>query len=264
MIDDHVTADKSSLLDENSRRYYLDVMGIQCWQLVDLPELDRPAPNKASPDKSSPVVLETDVIKAGDKQALVAPNWPQLEQDILQCNHCALHQERQQALPGRGNRSADLMIVLLSPSAGDDAENTICSGEANTLLSKMLAAIKIDIADIYISSLLKCYAPQQHTVSATEIQSCQKHLDQQIQLIQPKVVMVLGETAASYLLQKDLSIDDYRAMNTSQDSHQRPLYQTSNIPLFFSYSPTELLQHAENKRKAWTDLQQLQKMLLTR
>ena len=240
-----------TLLDENTRRYYLDAMGIQCWQSLEA----------TSPVTTSLAVKDAAAVTTENNKDVVALNWPQLEQDIQQCSFCALHQERQQALPGRGNQSARLMITLLTPSAGDDAENIICSGEANALLGKMLAAIKIDISGVYITSLLKCYAPEQHTVSATEIQSCHNHLDQQIQLIQPKVLMVLGEAAASWLLQKNLSIDDYRAMNASHDTPQQTLYQTSNIPLFFSYSPAELIQQVENKRKAWVDLQQLQKIL---
>ena len=161
--------------------------------------------------------------------------------------------------------SARLMIVLLSPTANDDTENVICSGRSGQLLAKMLAAININIDDVYISSLLKCALPQKHTVSVKEIQSCQNHLNQQIKLIQPELLLVLGETTARCLLQKDLSLDSYRALNTDasdqKNQHEKLLYQPGAIPLFISYSPEELLQQAENKRKAWADLQQLQKIM---
>lgn len=238
-----MTTGNTSSLDENTRRYYLDAMGIQCWQL-----LDTVSQNCTANDRD-----------------VVAVNAAQLQQDIQQCKQCQLHQTRKQAISGRGNLSAKLMIVLLSPTANDDAENIICSGKSGQLFRKMLAAISIDIDDVYISSLLKCHVPQKHTVSVKEIQSCQNHLNQQIQLIQPEFLLVLGETAVRCLLQKDLSLDDCRAMNTDataqKTQHEKLLYQPGAIPLFISYSPEELLQQPENKRKAWADLQQLQKIM---
>jgi len=245
------------LLDENTRRYYLDAMGIQCWQ-----SLETTSPIIESPD-TEPLVVKDEVTgTAESNKDVVALDWSQVEQNIQQCNQCELHQGRKQAVPGRGNLSADLMIVLLSPSASDDAGNTICGGEANALLSKMLAAININIADVYISPLLKCHVPKIHSVTVKQSHSCQSYLSQQIQLIQPKVLMILGETTARCLLQKELSLDDYRAMYSVSDSPPEKLfYQSSMVPLFFSYSPEDLLQQPEVKRKAWADLQQLQKIM---
>ena len=253
-----MTADGTSSLDENTRRYYLDAMGIQCWQLLDAVSQDIEQKTDACTESGADYDAESD-------RDVAAVNEAQLQQDIKQCKQCTLHQMRQQAISGRGNLDAKLMIVLLSPTANDDAENVICSGESGQLLSKMLAAINIDIDDVYISSLLKCSVPQNHMVSVKEIQSCQNHLDQQIQLIQPELLLVMGETATQCLLQKDLSLDDYRALNTDATAQKTQpeilLYQPGAIPLLISYSPQELLQQPENKRKAWADLQQLQKRM---
>jgi len=225
-------------LDENTRRYYLDVMGIQCWELID------------SQQKSEEVSTVED-----NNREVAATSYADIKAAVQQCTLCPLHKTRKQAIAGRGNQSAELMFVVLSPSANDEKSGVICGGEANVLFSKMLAAINIDINDVYISSLLKCNVPMNHTVSPKEIQCCNTYLKQQIQLIQPKLLVVLGETATRCLLQKNLSIDDGRAMNNDMS------YQVASVPLFVSYSPEELLQQPENKRKAWSDLQQLQKIL---
>ncbi|MFV9616327.1 MAG: uracil-DNA glycosylase [Gammaproteobacteria bacterium] len=243
-------------LDENTRRYYLDVLGIQCWQLRDAedgPVADRPAEEKQAAERGSLAadnkdVISTDVITEGN-------NWPQLETTIQQCDKCQLSVSRKQAIAGRGNQSAEWMFILLAPGSSDDEAGTICSGDANDLFSKMLAAINVPIDDIYITSLLKCKVPVRHTVSPQEIKHCFAYLKQQIQLIQPKLLIVLGGTAIRCLLQKNLSLDDFRAMNTSEPSY------IESVPVFVSYSPQELLQQAENKRKAWADLQQLQKLI---
>ena len=234
-----MTKDSAPALDENSRRYYLEVMGVQCWESIN-----------AQAKSETPAA----VLSAADSNRDVVGRYSSIEKSVQQCTDCALCKTRKQALPGRGNQSAELMFIVLSPSSSDDESGVICSGEANLLLTKMLCAININIDDVYLSSLLKCSVPVNHTISAGEIQSCHHYLKQQIQFIQPEQIVVLGETAVRCLLQKDLAIDDYRAMNNTS-------HQLESVPLFVSYSPEELLQQPENKRKAWSDLQQLQKII---
>ena len=227
-----MTKELPPALDENTRRYYLDVMGVQCWQSIETSQQSEQVSIAATVDHVS------------------------LEESIQRCTSCSLHETRKQALPGRGNPSAELMFVLLAPDESDDASGNICSGEADVLLGKMLAAIGINIEEVYLSSLLKCKVPIKHTVSPKEIQSCNDYLLQQIQQIQPKLLVILGETAVCCLLQEELSIDDARAKINDKTS---TLY--NQVPLYVSYSPEELLQQPENKRKAWADLQQLQKII---
>lgn len=245
------TNNSATMLDEAARRYYLDIMGIQCWELRD----------KANPTVVEPVSqLEAETVSTGAGSDVFAAgpvdfDWPSLETAIQQCNKCQLHTARKQAIMGRGSHTAELMFVLLSPDSSDDNAGVICSGEAEQLFSKMLSAINISIKDVYITSLLKCCASAEHTITPNEIQHCNDHLKQQIRLIQPKLLVVLGEAAIRCLVQKNMSLDDYRAMNA--EAH----YQIDSVPVFVSYSPQELLLKAENKRLAWSDLQQLQKIL---
>ncbi len=219
-------------MDENTRRYYLDAMGIQCWQSLDTRQ------NLSAPD-------------GGDRDVATA-SYADLEASILACTKCVLHKDRKPVISGRGRQPAELMFVLLAP---DESSGLVCSGEADALFSKMLSAININIDDVYITSLLKCSVPANHTISPQEVQSCNEHLIQQIQFIRPELIIVLGETAVRCLLQEELSINDSRAMNQTMSQ------QLASVPLFFSYSPEELLQQPANKRKAWADLQQLQKII---
>lgn len=236
-------------LDENTRRYYLDVMGVQCWQSLE--------PVAQQNDDGH---VESEAESEGDDSVT---GWLQLEQGVQACQQCVLHKARKQALTGRGNQSADLMFVLLAPDAGDDSNGQVCSDAAGDLFTRMLAAIDIDIDDVYISSLLKCAVPASHTVTPKEIRSCTEYLKRQVRLISPGLIVVLGETAIRCLLQKDLALDDYRAMNPGRDSKDQQ-YQFESVPLFVTYSPQDLLQQVENKRKAWSDLQQLQAMMTDR
>ena len=233
MTKDAVTAD--NVLDENARRYYLDVMGIQCWELLD--------------GRERPVVDEKiEAVSDADNSG-----WPQLETAVQQCDRCPLHETQKQAFSGIGKQSADIMFVMLSPEK---------NAEANDLFSKMLSAINISIDDVYITSLLKCAVPARHTVTPHEIQQCDLYLKQQVKLLKPKRVVVLGETAIRCLLQKDSSLDDLRKqINMATQANETAEYNYDSVPLFVSYSPQELLQQPEHKRKAWLDLQQLQKII---
>ena len=248
------TDNSVNALDESTRRYYLEVMGVQCWQLRDQKK-QQTSQNTLS-DEDSAVVTKIDG-KTADRNVAgsLASDWPQLEASVQQCNKCQLHGGRKQAIIGRGNLSAQLMFVLLAPDSFDDNVGVICSGEADDLLRKMLSAINVSINEVYITSLLKCCVPANHTVTPQQIQHCKNHLTQQIQLVQPKRLVILGESAVRCLLQKNMSLDDYRAMNAQAD------FQIDSLPVFASYSPRELLLQPENKRKAWSDLQQLQKII---
>ena len=244
----------ASPLDENTRRYYLDVMGVQCWQARES-VLQQYAVHHVEPaaDSDADSTTESDADVPGN-------SWSVLEQEVQNCDRCVLHETRKQALIGRGSRSAELMFVMLAPDTSDDLMGMICSDAADDLFTRMLAAIDIEIDDVYITSLLKCAVPASHTVSPKEIRCCTEHLKQQVQLIQPELIVVLGETAIRCLLQKDLTLDDYRAMNPDTGSRNQQ-HEFESVPLFVSYSPHELLKQVENKRKAWADLQQLQAMM---
>lgn len=244
----------ASPLDENTRRYYLDVMGVQCWQAresVSQQNAVHHVEPVADPDAGSRAESDADV---------PGNSWSVLEQEVQNCDRCVLHETRKQALIGRGSRSAELMFVMLAPDTSDDLMGMICSDAADDLFTRMLAAIDIEIDDVYITSLLKCALPASHTVSPKEIRCCTEYLKQQVQLIQPELIVVLGETAIRCLLQKDLTLDDYRAMNPDTGSRDQQ-HEFESVPLFVSYSPHELLKQVENKRKAWSDLQQLQAMM---
>jgi uracil-DNA glycosylase len=252
-IDDH----------ERQRRYYLEVMGIQCWQSLEKDMLPVAEPVVAM---SAATVLGTGSDQSAESSTTALQ---QLYRDVSQCQRCDLHAGRTQAITGRGLVTAGLMLVSLAPDSRDDAAGEICSGEAGELLAKMLSAIELSIDDVYITSLLKCSVPSQHTVTTSELHHCKKYLQQQIALIQPSLLLVMGEVAARCLLQMDAPLDDLRnevngglTAGTLVDAgDSNAVHQFESTPLFVSYSPQELVQQPASKRKAWHDLQQLQQLI---
>jgi DNA polymerase len=233
-------------VDENLRLYYLNAMGIQCWQALDVPDA-------ASEDYSQ---IETTDVAADITHDITAGDLQSFESRVQQCRKCRLHESRKQALVGQLNPSSSMIFVLLAPDEDDDNAGQLCTGDARVLFAKMLNAINIAIDDVSITSLLKCRVPDLHTVSTAEVQHCNGYLRQQIKDINPELLVVLGDTAARCMLQRDRSLDDLR--DEYNDGDIAGLLHYEGVPVYLSYSPQELLLNPDNKRKAWADLQQIQ------
>mgnify|MGYP001822828152 CR=1 FL=1 len=231
-------------MDEQLRRYYLDQLGIQCWQAVAQAEAVARAEHES-------LHVEAD-------QPVLTPALT-LEQAVQQCTACPLHEESGVALAGRGAADADVLVLLISPSTQDQEARQICSGEQGVLLDKMLAAIGLTGDQVYITSLLKHSVPDQHTITPAEVDACRQFLDQQLASIRPRFILTLGDLVTRCFLQQDKALDVFREdININQDSRSA---QYRDARLLVSYSPQELLLHPADKRKAWQDLQLLQTLI---
>ena len=115
----------------------------------------------------------------------------------------------------------------------------------------MLQAIGYSMSSTYITSLVKCRPPEQRLPQTSEMICCDDHLSAQIKLVQPDVIMVLGELACQQLLVSQKSLTDLRLR------HHKHL----GVPVYASYHPAELFNTPENKRKVWADLLQISKQL---
>lgn len=174
-------------------------------------------------------------------------NLNSLNANIAKCTACDLHKTRKQAIPGKGNLNADLMLISDAPYDHEDQQGIPVAGQPGELLNRMLQAIGLTPNDVYITTLLKCRLPEHCTPITQQIDACAEFLQQQISLIQPKVILVLGEKTAQQLLRSELSLEQLR--------EQSPIYYSQNIPLIPTYHPAHLILNPQDKRKAWTDLQ---------
>jgi len=122
-------------------------------------------------------------------------------------------------------------------------------GRAGQLLTKMLKAIHLERDEVYIGNIVKCRPPNNRNPLPNEINACLPYLEEQISIIQPKLLLLLGRVAASTLLGKNLSLTKFRE-NT---------YSFMGIKTYVTYHPSALLRNEGWKRPAWIDLQKLQK-----
>jgi DNA polymerase len=168
------------------------------------------------------------------------------------CVGCDLGRRRKNFVFGSGNAQALIMVIGEAPGEDEDTQGRPFVGAAGQLLTKMLAAIHLDRdTDVFITNVLKCRPPQNRDPEPGEIETCLPLLRRQIEIIQPKAILLLGRIAAHALLDTDDSIRNLR----------RRRHDIGNIPAVVTYHPSALLRSASNKRPAWEDLQMFETML---
>ena len=144
------------------------------------------------------------------------------------------------------------MVVGEAPGADEDASGRPFVGKAGQLLTKMLAAIGLAREDVFIGNVLKCRPPENRPPAPDEVASCRPYLEEQMRLLEPELILVLGNHAARAVLATDRGISSIRGTITVSPEGRRVL------PTFH---PSYLLRNPDAKREAWLDLQLVAKTL---
>ena len=126
------------------------------------------------------------------------------------CERCRLAQGRTQVVYGVGSPSADLMFIGEGPGYYEDKQGEPFVGAAGQLLNRMLAEIGIERDDVYIANVVKCRPPGNRDPYPDEVEACAPWLREQVQLIDPRVVVTLGNFATRFVLDKQVSISRVR------------------------------------------------------
>ena len=118
--------------------------------------------------------------------------YDSLVRRIHSCTSCTLSQQRITAVPGEGRLDADIMFVGEGPGFHEDQQGRPFVGSAGKLLEDLLASIGMKREDVYITNMIKCRAPNNRDPLPGEIEACRPYLDEQLNMIAPKVVVTLG------------------------------------------------------------------------
>jgi uracil-DNA glycosylase len=119
---------------------------------------------------------------------------------VRACTACPLHLTRIQAVPGYGPVTARVMAVGEAPGENEDREGKPFVGAAGRLLPSLLESVGLDRRDIYITNIVKCRPPRNRDPEPVEVTACSHFLDEQIDLLQPDVILLLGRHALTRLL----------------------------------------------------------------
>jgi uracil-DNA glycosylase len=155
------------------------------------------------------------------------------------CTRCRLHQSRTQVVFGQGSPSADLMFVGEAPGFHEDRQGLPFVGPSGQLLNRLLEGIGLRRQDVYICNVVKSRPPNNRDPLPDEIVACRPWLDAQIRLVDPKVVVTLGNFAARTLLETTTGITRLRGRT----------YPFQGRVLLPTYHPAAAL-HAQGRRTA--------------
>lgn len=199
-------------------------------------------------------LFETEVKESEPKSELSDLDLRALDADAQGCVKCGLHEGRNTVVFGVGNPNADLMFVGEAPGADEDKQGEPFVGRAGQLLTKIIEAMKLTRDDVYIANVLKCRPPNNRNPATDEVETCSPYLIRQIELIQPKVIVTLGNFAAKMLLDTNTGITTLRG-----EFHKYALAeQDSNVPVVMpTYHPAYLLRNPNAKGDVWEDMQQV-------
>ena len=133
-------------------------------------------------------------------------NWEQLEADANQCRKCKLCQNRTNVVFGTGNKQADLMFIGEGPGADEDKQGIPFVGRAGKLMNMAFEAIGLKREDVYIANIVKCRPPGNRNPEDDEAVACLNYLRNQVILVKPKIVVLLGSVALKNILGKEYGI----------------------------------------------------------
>src|SRR2546425_8068380 len=220
----------------------------------------QPAPEPVSaPSSTGPPGAQASMPLTADAKAQAMAELRERALACLKCSHLA--SARKSVVFGVGDIHSSLLFVGEAPGADEDVQGEPFVGKAGQLLTRIIQAMGLSREGVYIADILKCRpdTPGQsggnRKPTPEEMETCIPYLHQQIDLIQPKVLVALGGTAVEGLLGKTIGITRLRGQ-----------WQTyRNIPLMPTFHPSYLLrpENATQKRAVWEDmLQVMQKLAL--
>ena len=133
-------------------------------------------------------------------------NWEELEEVVKQCRKCRLCETRKNVVFGVGNREADIMFIGEGPGADEDAQGEPFVGKAGKLMNMAFDMLGVKRKEVYIANIVKCRPPNNRNPQDDEAENCLDYLRNQVILVKPKIIVLLGSTALKNILGEEYGI----------------------------------------------------------
>jgi len=192
-------------------------------------------------NKNSSIVLEGSKIQKLDN----------LKNKIKIIKNCDLKKNAKNLVFGDGNINSKIMIIGEGPGANEDLEGKPFVGRAGKLLDKMLNSINLDRKKVYISNVVNYRPPENRKPTEDEIDRYLPYLKMHIQIINPKILILLGSTALNTLVGNQVVISKARGKWIEKE------IGNSKIWVIASFHPAFLMRQPEQKKLAWIDLKMI-------
>lgn len=177
-------------------------------------------------------------------------NWEDLEKSIIGCKKCKLCSNRINIVFADGNKNANVMFIGEGPGADEDIQGMPFVGKAGKLMDKAFEALQIDRKKIYIANIVKCRPPNNRVPEQDEAEACLNYLRNQVILVKPKIIVLLGSTALKNILGNELKISTARGN----------WIEKKEIMYMPTWHPAALLRDDRKKIEFWNDLKKVIEM----
>lgn len=172
----------------------------------------------------------------------------ELKSRVIACSDCTLRKGCQKVVFGEGNPEARIMVIGEGPGEEEDKQGRPFVGRAGQLLDKILAACGYErFTHVYIANIVKCRPPKNRIPMPEERASCLLHLYEQIKIIRPAIIVLLGATALQGLIDPEAKITGMRGK----------WLKWQDIWVMPTYHPAALLRNPKLKQPAWEDFKNI-------
>ena len=178
-------------------------------------------------------------------------NLKDLEESIKGCNKCKLCSGRKNIVFGVGNENADIMFIGEGPGADEDAQGIPFVGKAGQLMNKAFEGIGLKRDDVYIANIVKCRPPQNRNPEKDEVEACINYLRNQVMIIKPKIIVLLGNVALKNILGDEYGITKVRGN----------WIERKGIWYMPTFHPAALLRDESKKLDFWKDLKKVKEKI---
>ena len=184
---------------------------------------------------------------SGDK----AKSLDKLKKSILSLNNCDLKRQAKNIVFNDGNPNSKIMIIGEAPGANEDEEGLPFVGRAGALLDKMLAAIDLDRKKVYISNIINYRPPENRRPTDEEIKRYLPFITKHIEIISPKILVLLGSTAMNALIGNEVVISKMRGKWIEKK------FGNCKTSVIITFHPAFLMRQPAQKKMAWIDLKMI-------
>lgn len=190
-------------------------------------------------------------------------NFEELSKTCKSCTKCDLSKTRTNVVVGTGPVPCDFMIIGEGPGEQEDLSGNPFVGRAGQLLTKILESAGINReTDVYITNIVKCRPPENRNPQAVEVEACKDYLIRQIQLVKPKILVLLGAPSLKTILEEKLAISKVRGSWTKVDVS----YMEEQLYIMPLFHPSYLLRNASRDKGSpkwltWQDMLQVKSAL---
>jgi DNA polymerase len=123
-----------------------------------------------------------------------------IRSQVISCTKCSLSKTRTNAVPGKGNPKAEILFIGEAPGRNEDQKGEPFVGSAGKILTEALSSAGLSRDDVYITNVVKCRPPNNRVPLHEEKESCQPYLSKELEIIKPKIICIMGNTAYGSLL----------------------------------------------------------------